>query len=134
MTNSQDELHFSIPKRPLISAHATQLGIPVHRASGFAIVKDTPNPLPTRSRTGAVVEKLKRISSYNWLIEILSCLLATVALIATIVTLAIHRGRPLPQWPHLISINSLIAIFIAILKAAVLMPVAEGRYRIHIQC
>ena len=61
-----------------------------------------------------------------WLLEVTSLLVACVALTAIIVTLAVHQGRPLPQWPQLISINSLIAIFTAILKASLIMPVAEG--------
>lgn len=61
-----------------------------------------------------------------WLLEVTSLLVAWVALTAIIVTLAVHQGRPLPQWPQLISINSLIAIFTAILKASLIMPVAEG--------
>ncbi|KAF6829451.1 hypothetical protein CMUS01_08161 [Colletotrichum musicola] len=35
-------------------------------------------------------------------------------------------GRPLPAWPSLISINSLIAIFTALFKASLIFPVAEG--------
>ena len=69
---------------------------------------------------------LKRIWSYAWLIEISSFFLATLALAAIFITLAVHSGRPMPQWPKVISINSLIAIFTAVLKAALMMPVAEG--------
>ena len=58
--------------------------------------------------------------------EFASLLLAYVVFTAIFVTLAIHQGQPLPQWPGLISINALIAIFTAIFKAALVMPVAEG--------
>lgn len=64
-----------------------------------------------------------------WIIEIASLLLATVAFVAIIITLTIHRNRPLPQWPHLISINTLIAIFTAILKASLLVPVVESQVK-----
>ena len=66
------------------------------------------------------------IFSNPWMVEVLSCLLASTALAAIIITLVVHQGKPLPQWPHLISINSLLAIFTVILKASLLLPVAEG--------
>jgi len=71
-----------------------------------------------------------------WTMDILSLCLAAVSFVAIVITLAIHQDRPLPEWPHLISINTLIAIFTAILKASLLMPVAEGKaenihYRRH---
>ncbi|KAF2136006.1 uncharacterized protein K452DRAFT_345190 [Aplosporella prunicola CBS 121167] len=61
-----------------------------------------------------------------WTIEVLSFALAVIALMAILITLLIHDNQPLPQWPHLISINSLIATFTAIFKACMLLPVVEG--------
>ncbi|KAL8660013.1 MAG: hypothetical protein Q9202_006839 [Teloschistes flavicans] len=69
---------------------------------------------------------LRTVVSHPWLLEIVSSFIAALALLAIIVTLAIHQGRPLPQWPHLISINALIAVFTTIFKASLLMPVAEA--------
>jgi hypothetical protein len=69
---------------------------------------------------------LQLLLSYAWFAEITSLLLASIALAAIVITLAIHQGRPIPQWSQLISINSLIAIFTAVLKTATIMPVAEG--------
>ena len=63
-----------------------------------------------------------------WAWEILSCCLSAGSLIAIIATLSVHDGRPLPQWPHLITINSLIATFTTIFKASMMMPIAEGYY------
>lgn len=63
-----------------------------------------------------------------WVWELLSLLLAAIAFAAIVITLAIYQGRPLPQWPHQISINTLIAIFTAVLKAALLVPVGEGKF------
>lgn len=69
---------------------------------------------------------LCRVLRYPWLLEVFSCLVACTALFGIIITLYLHEGRPLPQWPSMISINSLIAIFTAIFKAAILLPIAEG--------
>ena len=68
------------------------------------------------------------VLNYVWVVEITSLVVASAALAAIIILLAVHQDRPLPQWPRLISINSLIAIFTAILKAAIILPVAEGMY------
>ena len=62
----------------------------------------------------------------------ISCLLSCVALAAIVLTLALHAGRSMPQWPNLISINSLVAIFTAIMKAALLLPVTEGVIISHV--
>ncbi|KAF6816732.1 hypothetical protein CPLU01_13787 [Colletotrichum plurivorum] len=62
----------------------------------------------------------------TWWLEILSSLLALGSIIAIVIILSLHEGKPLPRWPALISVNSLVAVFTAIFKASVVMPVAEG--------
>ena len=62
-----------------------------------------------------------------WIVEMLSYLLAILALAVIVIILAVHQNKPMPQWPDLISINSLVSIFASIMKAAMLLPVAEGR-------
>lgn len=54
-------------------------------------------------------------------------MLVLLAFAAIVTTLSVHQNRPLPQWPSMISINSLISVFTAILKAALILPVAEGK-------
>jgi hypothetical protein len=61
-----------------------------------------------------------------WVWEILSCVLATICLLVIVAVLAVYQDRPLPQWPNYISINSLISIMTAIMKASLMIPVAEG--------
>jgi hypothetical protein len=79
------------------------------------------------NETDIVVSKSRVQIYFNlWVLEVLSCLIASIALAAIIITLVVHQGRPLPQWPHLISINSLLAVFTVILKASLSLPVAEG--------
>lgn len=62
-----------------------------------------------------------------WWMEIFSSFLALGCIIAMVVILSIYQGQPLPRWPKLISINSLIAVFTAIFKASLILPVAEGK-------
>lgn len=73
-----------------------------------------------------------RLWNQPWIIETISCLLSCVAFAAIVLTLALHAGQPMPQWPNLISINSLVAIFTAIMKAALLLPVTEGVIISHV--
>ncbi|KAI9741138.1 MAG: hypothetical protein M1834_002851 [Cirrosporium novae-zelandiae] len=75
-----------------------------------------------------VVYKDKNVGSFfaHWWQEIFCCILTLVALAAIIITLAIHQGRPLPDWPHQISVNTLISVFLVVLKGAMMLPLAEG--------
>lgn len=61
-----------------------------------------------------------------WLLECFCLVLALLAFAAIIIVLAVHQNKPLPKWPSLISINSLVAIFTAVLKTALMVPVVEG--------
>jgi hypothetical protein len=65
-------------------------------------------------------------SQKGWLTEILAFTLALVALIALVITLALHDGSTFPNWPFRISMNALVSVFRVILKGTMLVPVAEG--------
>ena len=84
--------------------------------------------LPTRRR---ITSRILSLMNDVWAWEILSCVLATTCLIAIVATLAVHQDHPLPQWPNYISINSLIAIMTAIMKASLMVPIAEGTFSIY---
>ncbi|KAJ9603954.1 hypothetical protein H2200_011476 [Cladophialophora chaetospira] len=66
------------------------------------------------------------IWQYTWIVEVVSLFVAILAFAATVTTVAIYQNHPLPRWPSHISTNALVAIFTTILKAALMMPVAEG--------
>ncbi len=91
-----------------------------------APVEKSSTPPPTIAGAKNNTSFIRSLSRTAWLTEILSCVLALAALAAIVITLATHQDRTLPRWPSLISINSLIAIFTAIFKAAMLLPIAEG--------
>ncbi|KAF2664059.1 hypothetical protein BT63DRAFT_429586 [Microthyrium microscopicum] len=61
----------------------------------------------------------------HWGLEVLSCVIAVCSLLAIVVILATHEGKPLATQAT-ISINSWISIFTAIMKAAIMLPVQEG--------
>ncbi|KAF3799379.1 hypothetical protein GCG54_00001421, partial [Colletotrichum gloeosporioides] len=56
----------------------------------------------------------------------MSSLLALSCLLVIVIILSIYQGQPLPKWPKYLPINSLMAIFTAVFKASLIMPVAEG--------
>lgn len=61
-----------------------------------------------------------------WLWESLSIAVATLALTAIVITLVLRSDRPLPDWPSEITLNALIAVFTAIFKACLMVPITEG--------
>ena len=61
-----------------------------------------------------------------WWIEISACVLVLLSIIAIALTLAIHHNQPLPNWPFGISVNSLVSVFVVILKGGMLLILGEG--------
>jgi hypothetical protein len=94
---------------------------------GFALIPREEHNETDKSSTGRLMKhESLDLRRHPWIVEVLSYIFALVALAAIVITLALHNNKPLPRWPSLISINSLVSIFTAILKAAMLLPVAEG--------
>ena len=63
----------------------------------------------------------------RWIWEILGCFLAVACLIAVIAILASTQGSPLSEQDPL-SINAWVSIFTAVMKAAIMLVLAEGTY------
>jgi hypothetical protein len=63
-----------------------------------------------------------------WYWELLSAALSIASFMAIVAVLATQDGRPVPNWPSPITVNSLIASFTVIFKAALIMPIAEGAW------
>jgi len=62
----------------------------------------------------------------NWRMEISACFLFSTALVAITATLHPLQGEPLPKWPYQISVNTLISIYVVVLKGTILLVTAEG--------
>ena len=62
----------------------------------------------------------------QWWMEISGAFVILSSLIAMVVSLALYHDQPLSQWPYRVSINALVAVFAATLKAAMLLIIAEG--------
>ena len=62
----------------------------------------------------------------NWWMEISACFLFNTALAAIIATLYPHQERPLPEWPHTLSVNTLVSIYVVVLEGTILLVTTEG--------
>ena len=67
-----------------------------------------------------------RVSARFWWVEALCCLLSIGAMVAVAAILRTYNLHPLPDWPRQITINSLVSIFVILLKTPMLLVIAEG--------
>ncbi|KAH6873136.1 hypothetical protein BKA58DRAFT_161492 [Alternaria rosae] len=74
----------------------------------------------------AFTNAILRIWRKGWTAETCSCIFALLSLIGLIVTLTAHQNRPLPDWPQIVSINSIVSLFSMMIRAGVSMVLAEG--------
>lgn len=88
-----------------------------HRAT--AASNASPSPAKKKKTTP------KRLLA-TWWLEILSFLLAGLALIALAVTLYRYEHRPVAEWPLLITINALVSIYGAMFESSMLFVVSRG--------
>jgi hypothetical protein len=108
---------FSIPRKPVSST--SEIASSVDQKGLYQKVHLAENSRETRGR--------KRFELLRtWWLEFLSCALFAGALVGLIFTIRPYEGRPLPQWPYRLTINSLIAVYTVILRAPMLFVAAEG--------
>jgi hypothetical protein len=80
------------------------------------------NQNPTHARIGT-----SRLGFLKpWRVELIACVVVLLAIMAIVLTLAIHQNQPLPNWPFGISVNSLVSVFVVILKGGMLLILNEG--------
>lgn len=91
-------------------------------------IKQLPVSADHQHREASNIQSQKIWLFTDWAMEILSCAIASLCLAAIFGILYTHQGLPLPQWPLHITINALIAVFTAIFKMALIVPVADGEY------
>jgi hypothetical protein len=79
--------------------------------------------------TPSLSSKVYAMCTDGWAVEMLSCIVAVMALISLCAILRYFDGHILTTMPLKININTLVAVFGALIKASVLLPVAESTYR-----
>ena len=62
----------------------------------------------------------------RWSWEILGAIVSILAIIVIVVILQLYDGRPLEDWSFSITLNSLVSLFAAVAKSAMLIPVGEA--------
>ncbi|KAF8860794.1 hypothetical protein BDZ45DRAFT_298933 [Acephala macrosclerotiorum] len=62
----------------------------------------------------------------GWKVEVACCFLGIVSLVAIAATLVPFENQPLPQLPYDISLNSLISLYVILLKAAMFVILCQG--------
>lgn len=67
----------------------------------------------------------------GWTAESCSYVFAILSLCSLVVTLRSHEGKPLPEWPQLITINSIVSLCSLLMRAGVGLVLAEGIYCGH---
>jgi hypothetical protein len=58
-----------------------------------------------------VVQVADRTWGGSWRTETYSFIISITALVGLVTTLLAHQNKPLPQWPQLVTINSIISLF-----------------------
>lgn len=84
-----------------------------HRTSMFSGFK-----IPTRKWTNNWITDW-------WGIELISWTVSAASIVAIFALLESHRGKPLPEWPLSITVNSLVSIFATVGQMTMMAPVVE---------
>jgi len=79
-------------------------------------------------RTRKCFPGLLKFCKDPWVFEVICCLFALCNLFVIVTILAVHQEKSLPHWPYVISINSLVSIFTALMKAALMLVVSAGMW------
>jgi hypothetical protein len=74
---------------------------------------------------------VKRMWGKSWTVETLSWIVSIMALVGLIATLLAHQSKPLPQWPQLVTINSIMSLFSLIMRTCVGVVLTEGTLQPH---
>jgi hypothetical protein len=113
---------FSIPRKPVPGSSVVEPNAAhseTHRLEALALEDKPHHSSPPESSFPGLLRV--------WWLEILSCFLVIGASLAIVATVYPYRDRPLPRWPYSLSINSLISVYAVILKAAMLLILAQGK-------
>lgn len=83
-------------------------------------------PMEKGSKRTRAMGRWSRLATDWWIWELSAMLSSLISLVAIVLVLRLHEGRPVPDWPFSITINSMISIFATIMSATMLVPIAES--------
>ncbi|KAG8528558.1 uncharacterized protein KY384_006730 [Bacidia gigantensis] len=75
--------------------------------------------------------RLSHVNPFNqslrtWWLELAACVIAILAISGVVATLRPHQGKPLPQWPYHLTVNTLLSIYMTVLRGVVVTIATEG--------
>ena len=82
-------------------------------------------PATKHSRYTRAIGLWSRLETDWWIKEIGAMLISILSLLCIVLILRMHEGRPLPDWPFSITINSLVSIFSTVMSMMVLVPLQQ---------
>ncbi|KAE8379239.1 hypothetical protein BDV26DRAFT_303778 [Aspergillus bertholletiae] len=84
-----------------------------------------PSPVSSNNKTNPTSPKsLSSKANDHWVLEIASCCGSAGALVGIIVFLNAYNGKPSPDWPYGITVNSILSWLVQIFTALLLEPIA----------
>ena len=109
----------------LASSFNTQSGAPLRESKMEASTSTTPKSVRDAEKMN-ILYRIAQLWERGWTAEAFSCIFALASLAGLIVTLLAHRNKPIPEWPHLVTINSIVSLFSLLIRGGVGFVLAEG--------
>ena len=88
-------------------------------------VNEKLGPVIKDSRYTRATNLWSRLETDWWIKEISAMVISILSLLCIVVILRIYEGRPLPDWPLSITINSLVSIFSTVMGMTLLVPLEQ---------
>lgn len=95
------------------------------RAGSFTIGSSAARRVPTGA-LGARSTAVAPRKEGSWAFELVSLLVATLAVGAIVGVLRAYHGKPLPSWPYHITLNAMIALLATVANASLAVPLSNG--------
>jgi hypothetical protein len=122
-TNNDAE---NVASNPLIKFHGDHKPAHTQTFSTAAAPDRRGTSLVGTLSNNRVIQPFTRLWKKGWTSEALSLIFALLSLLGLIATLIAHRDKPLPEWPQLVSLNSIISLFSLCIRTGVGLVLAEG--------
>jgi hypothetical protein len=96
------------------------------------LLHSSPNEIADRERLKTTsnrhrqsISTTSKLFTESWIIELLGCALAAIAMIGIVVTLKIYDNKRLSHWHFPISLNTLVAVLSQITQMALMVPITN---------
>lgn len=102
---------------------------PYKSHGGFHFPKHlTGLPKATRSASKHCTRTFFRFWDYGWTAEVCSYIFSLLTFGGLVTILLVHQNKPIPEWPQLVSINSIVSLFSLFTGTEVGLVLAEDSF------